>query len=237
MILVKKGKTPRLLEWYRHVEGACWGRNAPAAYLKGRKVTFSDVHDKTAQALAKHQHGLCAYCMRAFKVDKKGEYAGVRVEHYRAQSMPGVDSLDFANMLACCMGHLCKGVDCCDQMKDGIPISLNPLDKQHPVSRCIRYTMDGLVVACENGSDVSERHPWHKDLNETLNLNHIILKNIRKNVRMAVVNAVKRAFPRPLKPTKQWVAKRIKNIESGRDWPSMWGCTKFFLEQSCRQHK
>lgn len=237
MIPVHKGKVPRLLEWYHGQEGACWGKNAPAAYLKGKKVTFFDVHNQTAQALARDQHGLCAYCMRAFKVDKAGNYAAVRVEHYRAQSAPGVDPLDYANMLACCMGHLCAGVDCCDQKKDGIPISLNPLDRQHPVSRCIRYAMDGAVIACEHGRDVSPKHPWNKDINDTLNLNHPILKSIRRAVRQGVVNGIRREFKAPRKPTKMWVHKRIKAEEANQNWPSMWGCTKYFLEQSCKQHK
>lgn len=237
MIPVKKGKTPPLLEWYRHAEGACWGENAPAGILKGSKVTFSKVREQTAQALAADQHGLCAYCMRRLNQNKSKQYADVRVEHYKPQSMPGADPLDYANMLACCMGHLCKGVDCCDQKKGKVPITLNPLDGQHPVSLYIRYDADGTILAVQGGKAVPKNHALYKDLNRTLNLNHDILKSIRKNARLAVMNAVKRAFPRSPKPTKQWVAKRIKDIEANGSWPGMWECTKFFLQQSCKQHK
>ncbi|MDQ7073625.1 MAG: retron system putative HNH endonuclease [Gammaproteobacteria bacterium] len=55
------------------------------------------------QALIQEQGGLCCYCERRLSE------ADSHIEHFRPQSEPDVDPLDFANMLCSCQSQLRRG--------------------------------------------------------------------------------------------------------------------------------
>lgn len=56
------------------------------------------------RALMEEQGYLCCYCER--RIDDGDSH----IEHFRPQSLPDVDALDFSNLLCSCQKHLEKGV-------------------------------------------------------------------------------------------------------------------------------
>jgi uncharacterized protein (TIGR02646 family) len=120
------------------------------------------------KALLEEQGHICAYCMRRISVDGN---AG-RIEHIKCRSRYADLELDYRNMVICCSGNI-AGNPHCDRSKDDSDISFNPFDPN--LENSISYgTKDGLIK--------SDNPNWDRELNEVLNLNHIRLKQNRRQV-------------------------------------------------------
>ncbi len=137
------------------------------------------------ERLIEEQGGLCAYCMNSINLGYSS------IEHYIPRN--GINgnlslSLDYRNMFAVCCGNTSNGKanTHCDKSKGARLLNIDPR-KEEDIKQ-IKYQSDGSIY--------SENPAFDKDLNETLNLNQINLKNNRRsalNSALAVLNSSKNA--------------------------------------------
>jgi uncharacterized protein (TIGR02646 family) len=72
-----------------------------------------DVKKAVKDALKAEQGSICCYCERRLQDDDS------HIEHFRPQSNPSVDPLDFSNLLCSCQNQIKKGVPRhCGNLKD-----------------------------------------------------------------------------------------------------------------------
>lgn len=156
MIYIKKGSVPKIF-----------------SDAKREYVNYDNLRETSKKALKeyliKEQGGLCAYCMTRISLDKS------TIEHYVPRNGINGDmskSLDYDNLFAVCINERNSGEKSrhCDVSKGDVLIKVDPR-KESDVSQ-IKYKKDGEIY--------SDNDDFENDLNNTLNLNIVTLKNNRR---------------------------------------------------------
>lgn len=164
MRTISKGRVPRLLETYRHTDGATFG-NLPGA-----------VKEKIQEQLVWEQRGLCCYCQSRIRAT----WDGMKIEHWQSQSPDKYPErqLDYTNMLGACYGGQKNGgkspreMHHCDTLKGDSELCFSVCDSTHPIEKRIKFSSLGEISSDEPDVDVA--------INSVLKLNLAILVENRK---------------------------------------------------------
>lgn len=180
MRLIQKGKAPRSLVEYGKSEHASYD-GLPA-----------DAKVELRAALIRDQGGLCCYCMARIHDDQtktekgleqQAEYQ-VRIEHWKPQSGPNTLQLAWSNLFAACHGN--EGKDPkdqhCDVRKGNQEMTLSPLLPQHISS--LTYGATGQIKSTDS--------LLQQNMNDVLNLNHVILQRNRKEAVQGMIESLLR---------------------------------------------
>jgi uncharacterized protein (TIGR02646 family) len=128
-------KRPEPLEYTQWKAQACEEWQPAYASLGGM------LKASVKNALMKEQGNICCYCERRLTYDDS------HIEHFKPQSDPTLDPLDFSNMLCSCQDRLKKGEPRhCGNLKDrwfNEQLLISPLDP-HCESR-FAFTADGRI--------------------------------------------------------------------------------------------
>jgi len=173
MRYIPKGPEPRSLLTYRLT---------PHATYAGLP---QDVKEALRERLVREQGFLCCYCMQ--RIEPEAE--GMKIEHWASQSNPSTHhrELEWKNLLGACKGGECspQRQQHCDTHKGDTPITLNPTEEG--CERFVHFLGDGTIR--------SDDSAINEDLDRTLNLNQARLKNNRKAVLDAFLQAMRRKYP------------------------------------------
>ncbi len=151
---IEKQTEPRELTEYRN-GGGKWD---DFSLDKGKRVLKN-------QLLAE-QNNLCAYCTSAINFDN------MKVEHWYPQDAPEDRDLEYANLLAVCLGCYNQGEYFhCDTSKADTVIQLNPTNALH---------IDTIDYEKSSGGIKSSNAIFQDELDDVLNLNIKPLKKARK---------------------------------------------------------
>ncbi len=166
MRAIVKGREPASLVEYR----ASYGANYDDYREKGTLRT----------SLVNEPRGLCCYCLSRVRP----EVGSMKIEHWHGQERHDAEQLDYANLLASCMGNEGKRFSDqhCDTRKGSLELSRNPANQMHRVEEIIRFEGDGNVSSLDPVFD--------RELDEVLNLNLAFLKNNRKATLEAFIGAL-----------------------------------------------
>lgn len=159
-------------------------KNQPGSfqrYINASNASFddmdSDVKEDLRNSLVEEQQGVCAYCQQILRKNK------IKIEHHCERSIcngqNGIPDrrLDYANLLAVCLGQ--GGLENelhCDSKKatfhsgNGLPITVNPINISH--IQTIKYSSTGGIS--------SSNSLYNKEIDEILNLNIPYIKAARK---------------------------------------------------------
>ncbi len=133
----KKGEPPELTDWKQQ---------ANADWTPSYQELRGSLKQSVKKALMAEQGYLCCYCEQAL------DAVNSHIEHFRPQSDPTVDSLDFSNLLCSCQNQMCKGEPRhCGNLKgdwfDEV-LLLSPLDKNSEAR--FKFTADGHIQPQDN---------------------------------------------------------------------------------------
>ena len=103
-----------------------------------------------------------------------------RIEHWHCRDKYPDEVFSYGNLLMCCPGQIGGGESHCDVRKGNDIIEWSPLKKECTDS--IGYSSDGTIL--------SSNARWDKELNEKLNLNHVILKRNREQTLRGVIEVI-----------------------------------------------
>jgi uncharacterized protein (TIGR02646 family) len=144
MKFVQKGGEPR--------EFTNWKALANQDWEPSYDLLSGSVKRAVKEALMKEQGCICCYCERRLTD------ADSHIEHLQPQSIPGVDSLDFANMLCSCQNNLqpeeprhCGNLKGC--WYDAI-LFVSPLDNNCEAR--FTYLANGEIHAARNGDEATD---------------------------------------------------------------------------------
>lgn len=132
--------------------------------------------DDLRQALLKEQGHLCCFCMRRIVL------RGMKIAHWASQSGHPDQSVSWDNLMGACTGGdgERRELQHCDTAQGTTPIKVHPADRTQRCERLIRYRYDGEIA--------SDDPEIHKDLDQTLKLNNVQLKNARKSIYDAAIS-------------------------------------------------
>lgn len=154
MRYIEKQTEPRELKEYRN-GGGKWD---DFSLDKGKRVLKNQ--------LLTEQNNLCAYCTGAINFDN------MKVEHWYPQDAPEDRDLEYANLLAVCLGCYNQGEYFhCDTSKADTVITLNPTNNLH---------IDTIDYEKSSGGIKSSNAIFQDELDDVLNLNIKPLKKARK---------------------------------------------------------
>lgn len=159
MIVIKKHSQPNSLIKYKKSEKYPTYETVP-----------TDVKNDIKQQLIEEQGCICAYCMKRIQ---QGDNS-VTIEHYIPRNGKNGNpdkQLDYNNLLAVCDGNRGSKNLTCDASKGSDLITVNPLSEISVQQ--IKYKSDGTIY--------SNNEAINHDLDVTLNLNYITIKNNRKS--------------------------------------------------------
>lgn len=163
MKFIQKGPEPQeFLEWKNQANDD-W------------KPTYSDLGGSVKKALKNglmlDQGFLCCYCEAELTVDES------HIEHFRPQSDPHVDALDYSNLLCSCQNNLKKGEPLhCGNLKGDwfdSELLISPLDPNCETR--FSFTADGHIQAAETDDEPA------KETIKKLGLNIPELRDLRSN--------------------------------------------------------
>ncbi|MCL2424893.1 MAG: TIGR02646 family protein [Oscillospiraceae bacterium] len=167
IVINKRSGEPPELSRYRKTMGATYDD------LKG------DPKQKVRESLVKEQGGICAYCMKRIQATSED----MKIEHYlpKAKKEFRDKELCYQNMLAVCYGNekIPDTDKTCDTSKQYEMLTINPISG---------YGISKIKYKPISGEIYSEDSEIQHDLNYTLNLNFIWLKQSRK----AALDALKK---------------------------------------------
>ncbi|MDI6795790.1 MAG: TIGR02646 family protein [Desulfatibacillaceae bacterium] len=208
MRAIEKGNEPIALAQYRSQPGAVY--DGPL---------FTDVKSRIRDQLLAEQGYLCAYCMQ--RIDA----ASMKVDHWRCQGRYPSSSLEYSNMLGCCMGNEGQplGDAHCDTRKGDEDISFNPSNPDDHQKLKIRYAGDGTIG--------SEDEVFDKEINNILNLNWVRIKDNRKAVLKAVTGVLAKGGGTRTRPEIQRLIKRWKTPDKSGHLPEYCGVAVYYLEK------
>lgn len=149
----------------------------PASLTQHRQTAhanYANYLDKETlrQQLVSEQRGICCYCMSRIRPDAQA----MKIEHWHSQERYSNEQLNYANLLAACLGNQGqrRTSQHCDTRKGEQDLSRNPANPTHNVESLIRFQGDGTII--------SDNPLFNSELNEVLNLNEGRLRNNRKAV-------------------------------------------------------
>lgn len=119
------------------------------------KPTYDDLRGEQKEAvvssLMEEQGKICCYCERRLAVDDS------HIEHFRPQSDPVVDPLDYSNMLRSCQDHLESGEPRhCGNLKGDwfdVQLLVSPLDPSYEGR--FTYTGDGKIRPADESDETA----------------------------------------------------------------------------------
>lgn len=127
--------------------------------------------DTTKQALMKEQGYICCYCERRLEDNES------HIEHFKPQSDPSVDDIDFSNMLCSCQKNIESGEPRhCGNLKGNwfdATLLVSPFDSS--CENKFGFKADGTIYPKDNAIDA-------KTTIEKLGLDIPKLNNLRKSV-------------------------------------------------------
>jgi uncharacterized protein (TIGR02646 family) len=170
MISVVKGREPTSLQQYRLQSNAQYDGSQ-----------FTPVKADIRTQLLKEQGYLCAYCMQRIVDDQ----FKTKIEHWHCQNNHPTEQLDYANMLAVCLGNT-QGCVHCDTKKANHDIKYNPAEPTHHIESKIKYSITGKIQ--------SNELDFNQELNDILGLNCSRLIENRK----ATIDAVQQGLNKKL---------------------------------------
>lgn len=132
------------------------------------------------ESLYREQGYLCAYCERRIPASDRISSEDHRIEHWHCRNLFPDEVFDYGNLLMCCPGHIGGGESHCDVRKANDVIDWSPLRQECTDS--IEYSNDGTIK--------STNAVWDKELNEKLNLNHVMLKHNRAQTLQGVIQCI-----------------------------------------------
>ena len=128
----------------------------------------SNVKDDLRNKLLEEQGYICCYCMGRI------DFRTSKIEHFKPRSLFRSEQLDYSNLFIACYGGQGRNENeqHCDTKKaNKLLKSISLLQK---IESNISYKKDGSIFSQNKAID--------KELNDTLNLNYINLKNNREAV-------------------------------------------------------
>ena len=137
-------------------------------------VDFSAIPE-LKEALLQEQGNLCCYCLSKISKDK------MKVEHWKPRKTYPDLILDYSNLMAACEGNF-FGEQHCDTLKGPDELVINPTDKKNNVESLHHYSWSTGAIEVDQ--------PYQKDVYETLNLNHPILRENRKEALNALLQVL-----------------------------------------------
>lgn len=182
MRTITKGREPNSLTLHRATQRADYD-NYPSK-------------DDLRRTLVAEQRGLCCYCLS--RIRPTG--AEMKIEHWHSREKHPNEQLDYANLLAACMGgegHPAKHQHC-DTRKGDRDFSRNPANPQDCVESLIRFKNDGTIA--------SDTAAFDAELNDVLNLNVAFLKSNRKAVLDAFKDTLAKRGMLPRHTLQRWLA-------------------------------
>lgn len=209
MLRIVKGAAPPSLL-------ACKKQSEPAPTYAG----FREVQ-ALRDSLERDQRGLCCYCMRRIRATEQH----MKVEHLRSQRRHPAQQLDWNNLLGACpdVAGARLADQTCDSHKGDADIALDPLTLP---PQSFSYTETGTLVA---------RNAAHQsDVDETLNLNCVALKQARR----AVLDAIRKELRAELGAgawTRAALERKLAVLASKRPLPPLFGMIEFWLERHARR--
>ena len=128
--------------------------------------------DTRRSYLVNEQRSLCCYCLSRIRARRDS----MKIEHWHCQASYEAEELDYANMLASCLGNEGRSPrdQHCDTRKGDRELSRNPANPNHRVDEVIAFLGDGTIVSLDP--------KLNAEINEVLNLNLTFLRNNRKAV-------------------------------------------------------
>jgi uncharacterized protein (TIGR02646 family) len=171
MRLIRKGPEPPLFLAFRKTQGARYD-SLPA-----------DAKTELRTALVRDQHGLCCFCMQRVEAAVAPELK-VKIAHWMPQQADAARALDWANLLAACPGNegAPKDRQHCDTRQGSRVLRLSPSEPTHIAS--LSYTVRGEIR--------TSRDDLRDDLDSTLNLNDIALRDHRREAVIRMADALGR---------------------------------------------
>ena len=186
MIYINKGSEPMMLRAHKS--------KPHSNYNNLDKDTLDSIRD----SLLNEQGYICAYCM------KRIEKSNMKIEHYISQSFCNEKALDYSNMLGVCSGNMGSGGKnkTCDTHRSirNQTLTVSPLDQ----------TSIAAITYSSNGEITSDDANIKYDISETLNLNHIYLKEGRK----AVLNKSKQMLIDRMPKNGPWSKDKLLKIRN-----------------------
>lgn len=207
MIQINKGEEP-----------PAWSsKKATPGFIEFEPIT------ELRDALLMEQGYICAYCMRRIPVKDINIDAHSKIEHIKSQHDRPDLQLDYSNMAVCCPGNL-NNESHCDKFKDEKSVTFNL--HTPALQQSISYsTKDGTIK--------SSREDWNIELNNTLKLNHPLLKLNRRDTIAGVIDAIG-----TISWTTQLVKRQLlkaKGFNSKGQKVEYCGIIIWFLEKKIRQ--
>lgn len=129
---------------------------------------FTPVKAIVRSSLLNEQGFLCAYCMRRINFET------MKIEHWACQQKHPNHQLDYANLLACCLGHegCSPHEQTCDTLKGSCELKFSPANSHHRINDIIRYDFLGEISSTDDS--------FNMQINKVLNLNKSRLKLNRR---------------------------------------------------------
>jgi len=151
--IFKKTQPKELLEYKKNNDEDTWDY----------KNLTEGVKPAIQKSLCEEQGFICAYCMQ--RIEPNGQQ--MKIEHWITQATSKKDSVDYSNMLGCCLGQY-KDVSHCDTYrghlkKEKQQLKYNPANSQHHSLLGIGYKPDGKIFSSDE--------EFNSQLSDVLNLN------------------------------------------------------------------
>lgn len=201
----------------------------PAAWRKYRLTPGATYQAIPALvgSLLDEQGYVCAYCECRITAARDAH----RVEHVKCRKRYPELQLDYQNMVACCSGNTGE-LSHCDRSKGDRDISFTPIDTR--VADSISYKSDGTIK--------SDTRQWDDELNQVLNLNHLLIKSNRRSTWKGVVTELnkrrgswqRRYIERMIE---KWESRHSRSI-NGQRWSEYYpyrGIVIYYLKKKLHQ--
>lgn len=132
----------------------------------------SDGKQELRESLVQEQVGFCCYCMARLEA----KWDTMKIEHWQCQENYPDRQLDYANLLAACLGGEGQPGEKqhCDTRKGKRDLKFSPAVPSHRIEQRIRFEADGTIASSDSDFDAQ--------LNEVLGLNLKYLKNRRRGI-------------------------------------------------------
>jgi uncharacterized protein (TIGR02646 family) len=204
----KSSEEPHELLEYRKSAGkdASWNGFPDKAIVRDRQM--------------EEQGFLCCYCMR--RISEKN----VKIEHYHCRSKHPNEQLTWGNLLAACKGGEGGNVRTCDTKKEDDDLAIDPQNQSHIAS--LRYLPDGEIK--------SRNFPkFDIDINETLNLNTLYLKQLRVEASDGFIKATEKRLGKGRTWSEANLIKELERIRSRIPLYEFTGVCEYWLERKIRK--
>lgn len=131
-------------------------------------------------SLLQEQGYICAYCMRRIPTTDGNSNETSRIEHILSRKKHDDLKLDYQNMAVCCPGAIDNHFHC-DKLKGENDITFSLHDDSF-ISTISYKTKDGKIE--------SSNAKFHSEIDNLLNLNHLLLKKNRQQALSGIIKSL-----------------------------------------------